>query len=126
MIENISPAITYNPGASVLYIKPHSPLGEYQKCVRPLRWRTVPSPTIEPYGLCPWGSTRRHDRPWHCRTRRNTAKFCDRRITSDAIYVLTHGDEGVLYAPANHLFTISCVSHAALERALQTLVTNPH
>jgi hypothetical protein len=51
----------------------------------------------------------------------NAAKFWGRRITSDAIYVLTHGDEGVLYAPANHLFTISCVSHEALDRALQTL-----
>ena len=31
----------------------------------------------------------------------------------------------MLYAPANHLFTISCVSHAALERALQTLAQTP-
>ena len=55
----------------------------------------------------------------------NAAKFCGRRITPDAIYVLTHGDEGVLYAPANHLFTISCVSHEALDRALQTLAQTP-
>ena len=55
----------------------------------------------------------------------NAAKFCGRRITSDAVYVLTHGDEGVLYAPANHLFTISCFSHEALERALRTLVQTP-
>ena len=55
----------------------------------------------------------------------NAAKFCGRRITQDTIYVLTHGDEGVLYAPANHLFTISCVSHEALDRALQTLAQTP-
>ena len=55
----------------------------------------------------------------------NAAKFCGRRITTDAIYVLTHGDEGVLYAPANRLFTISCVSHEALDRALQTLAQTP-
>ena len=29
----------------------------------------------------------------------NAAKFCGRRITPDAIYVLTHGDEGVLLRP---------------------------
>lgn len=33
VLENIAPAIKYNPGASVLYIKPHRPLGEFQKCV---------------------------------------------------------------------------------------------
>jgi AraC-like DNA-binding protein len=55
----------------------------------------------------------------------NAAKFCGRRLTPDTIYVLTHGDEGVLYAPANHLFTISCVSHEALDRALQTLAQAP-